>query len=136
MPVAARTGSAEQDYESSLPSVHGGPAFLVYYSPAFVRKLAPADTTAALTLLAEIYRRARKLWPLEDAASSTVTVRIDQIKELSLQEIQAVYGVGDSWLLSRRNDKEAVVEPEKTLAQQHQELVVSMVQMEKTPQVQ
>jgi len=106
----ARTGCADQEYVTSQPKVRGGPAFLVYYSPAFIRKLTPTDTLPALALLAEIYRRARKLWPLEEGGSGTVTVRIDQIKELSLQEIQSVYSAGDSWLLSRRNDKEAVVE--------------------------
>lgn len=161
----ARTGAADQRYSCSQPKVDGGPAFLVYYSPAFVRKLAPKDTGPALALLAEIYRCARKLWPLEEDMSGTVTVRIDQVKELTLQvphhcpflspcsvplllsllllpwpfptspfpraprlrpsplpalpprdslcasqEIQSVYGSGDSWLLSRRNDKEAVVE--------------------------
>eukprot|EP00326_Haptolina_ericina_P043239 CAMPEP_0181257476 /NCGR_PEP_ID=MMETSP1096-20121128/50265_1 /TAXON_ID=156174 ORGANISM="Chrysochromulina ericina, Strain CCMP281" /NCGR_SAMPLE_ID=MMETSP1096 /ASSEMBLY_ACC=CAM_ASM_000453 /LENGTH=613 /DNA_ID=CAMNT_0023355797 /DNA_START=93 /DNA_END=1934 /DNA_ORIENTATION=- len=106
----ARTGAANQDYNRSTPKTPGGPAFLIYYSPAFVRKLTPDSTENALALLAEVYRRARRLWPLDPNANTTVTVRIDQIKELTLQEIQAVYAVGDSWLLSRRNDLEAVVE--------------------------
>ena len=41
-----------------------GPAFLVYYSPAFLRNLSPADALPALRILAEVYRRARQLWPL------------------------------------------------------------------------
>lgn len=106
----ARTGAVNQEYVRGSPLMTGGPAFLVYYSPAMIRKLAPGSVDSALMLLAEIYRRARKLWPLEADGFSTVTVRIDQIKELSLQEIQSAYSVGDSWLLSKRNDKEAVVE--------------------------
>ena len=37
-------------------------------------------------------------------------MRIDQIKELKLLDIQSVYATGDTWLLNRRNDIEAVVE--------------------------
>lgn len=93
-----------------------GPAILVYYSPAFVRGLTPGHAVHMLRLLAEVYRRARKLWPLQPIKADnvkgghTVTVRIDQIKELSLVEIQCVYAEGNSWLLYKRNDLEAVVE--------------------------
>ena len=38
-------------------AIQGGPSILVYYSPAFVRTLAPSDALAALSLLAEIYLR-------------------------------------------------------------------------------
>ena len=108
----ARTGAEGQKY-ARTPQNHkvGGPAFLVYYSPAFVRALAPAEAVEALRLLAEVYRRARRLWPLNaKSEGQSVTVRIDQIKELSLPEIQAIYADGDSWLLSKRNNREAVVE--------------------------
>jgi len=115
----ARTGAAEQEYGRSKVKKKGGPAILVYYSPAFMRSLTPRDADEALRLLAEVYRRSRTLWPLMPASttgagavgsSSTVTVRIDQIKELKLDEIQNVYGAGESWLLAKRNDLEAVVE--------------------------
>ena len=76
-----------------------------------MRALAPAEAVEALRLLAEVYRRARRLWPLNaKSEGQSVTVRIDQIKELSLPEIQAIYADGDSWLLSKRNNREAVVE--------------------------
>jgi len=39
-----------------------------------------------------------------------VTVRIDQIKELNLIDIQSVYAGGDSWCLSKRNAREGVIE--------------------------
>ena len=56
-----------------------GPAFLVYYSPAFVRHLAPVDALPALRILAEVYRRARQLWPLQESTDHhhAVTSRID-----------------------------------------------------------
>jgi len=88
---------------------------LVYYSPAFVRQLTPSHAKDALRLLAEVYRRARSLWPLrpEDELgleNETVTVRIDQIKELNLFDIQSIYAGGESWCLSKRNAKEGVIE--------------------------
>ena len=86
---------------------------LVYYSPAFVRQLAPDHAKDALRLLAEVYRRSRSLWPLKpeaDEEDSTVTVRIDQIKELNLFDIQSIYAGGESWCLSKRNAKEGVIE--------------------------
>ena len=60
----------------------GGPAFLVYYSPAFLRTAARTDIVTGLHMLADIYRQARSLWPLSaDRAHEYVTIRIDQIKE-------------------------------------------------------
>jgi len=107
----SRTGDAEQSYDRSTPSAPGGPALLIYYSPAFIRTLCPESAPEALHMLAEVYRRSRLLWPLSEAAASqTVTVRIDQIKELSAESIRAVYATGESWLLTKRNDLEAVVE--------------------------
>jgi len=88
----------------------GGPAILVYYSPAFLRTLTPDEALPALSLLAEIYRRARQLWPPKSNATGSVTVRIDQVKELKLSEIQHAYSFGDTWVLTRRNDLEAVLE--------------------------
>ena len=37
-------------------------------------------------------------------------MRIDQIKGLSLDEIHSVYSSGNSWLVYKRNEQEAVVE--------------------------
>ena len=34
-----------------------------------------------------------------------------QIKELSLADIQGAYGFGDTWVITRRNDLEAVGAP-------------------------
>ena len=119
----AQTGAAGQSYKHT-PALSSalGPSILVYYSPAFVRFLAPGAALEALRLLAEVYRRARHLWPLKplsdaagesgggSGAASHVTIRIDQIKELIVQDIRSVYSSGDSWLLTKRNDLEAVVE--------------------------
>lgn len=63
-----------------------GPAFLVYYAPALVRNLSPAASLAALRTLAEVYRRARQLWPLRPSTDNAhaVTIRIDLLKELKV----------------------------------------------------
>jgi len=107
----ANSGLVGQHFQRSLPLIpKGGPSILVYYSPAFVRTLAPSDALAALSLLAEIYRRARELWPNKSDANGSVTVRIDQIKELPLAEIQQAYAFGDTWVLTKRNELEAVLE--------------------------
>jgi len=57
----ARTGAADQEYVRSKVRKQGGPAILVYYSPAFIRSLTPRDADEALRLLAEVYRRSRTL---------------------------------------------------------------------------
>ena len=47
---------------------------------------------------------------IEYGSVSDIQVRIDQIKELQLDDIQSVYSEGEYWLLSKRNELEAVVE--------------------------
>jgi len=109
----SRTGLLNQQYELSRVEKKGGPSVLVYYSPAFVRQLTPDNAKDALRLLAEVYRRSRSLWPLrpdDSDETETVTVRIDQIKELNLFDIQSIYAGGESWCLSKRNAKEGVIE--------------------------
>lgn len=109
----ARSGIAEQAF-ARAPQFRqvAGPAFLVYYSPAFLRNLSPHHSFAALRILAEVYRRARQLWRLTPTTDNahTVTVRIDQLKELSLSDIMSAFAQGETWLLCRKNSLEAVVE--------------------------
>lgn len=106
----ALSGVRGQAYEASPAS--GGPAFLVYYSPAFVRQFAQ-DMRAALRALAEVYRAARKAYPLSegDQASTSVTVRIDQLKACAaFEDIPAVHDDGCCWVLVAKSSKEALVE--------------------------
>jgi len=44
------------------------------------------------------------------AAAQSVTIRIDQIKELKIPDIQSAFTQGESWLLCRKNASEGVVE--------------------------
>jgi len=111
----SRTGFPDQFYERSPSRTPGGPSILVYYSPQLLRALTPHTTHQALITLAEIYRRTRQLWPLRPLEGlpgevRTVTIRVDQLKELSIDDIRAVYASGDSWLLCKRNTQEGVVE--------------------------
>jgi len=95
-----------------------GPTFLVYYSPAFVRNLALSTPLECLRILAEVYRRARDLWPLRPTVGNahSVTIRVDQLKELKLSAITSAYKEGQSWIICRKNDTEGVVEKHEVSA--------------------
>lgn len=110
----SRTGCSGQSFVegpgASLPSE--GPALLVYYGPAYLQGLGTDRAAGRLCVLAEVYRRARALWPPRpDEASHSVIVRIDNIKALSLRDLRDAAAVsGDVWVLVRHNDQEAAVE--------------------------
>ena len=108
----ALSGVAQQTFTlAEPPPPAAGPAFLVYYSPAFVRTAMQSDARAALSVLAEVYRGARALWPLLEAdAGRNVTVRIDQLKSLSAAQIAAVHAEGACWVAVRKNTQEALIE--------------------------
>ena len=97
-----------QTYRSSCFA--GTPAFLVYYSPAFVRRAASTDAAAGLKMLAEVYRQARSLWPLKKDNDQTVQIRIDQLKEHTPVSVLEGHTVGEAWLIIRKNELEAAVE--------------------------
>ena len=66
-----------------------GPALLVYYNPALLQKA--QDFPFALRTMYEIYRAARKLWPLDpEQENLTVTIRIDNIKEKAVHACRSV----------------------------------------------
>jgi len=132
----ARSGLPNQEYEGIRPR-GGTPALLVYYAPAFLQKNGE-QLGSALSVLAEVYRQGRFLFPLsgaqteapeerrpatrggpeEQASGSqvhTVTLRIEQLKDLPAAEIVGLHAaVGSSeaeaFFLIRRGDLEAVVE--------------------------
>ena len=72
----------------------------------------PERRLRALRTLAEVYRRARQLWPLRPSTDNahTVTIRIDLLKELKVGAIVSAFAEGDSWLVVRKNELEGVVE--------------------------
>jgi len=91
-----------------------GPALLIYYGPAFLQGLGNDSPVKRLSVLAEIYRSARELWPLSiTQVATTVIVRIDTIKSLSIQEIVDFLKKG-VWVLVKHNDVEAFVEHSST----------------------
>ena len=106
----ALTGCPGQNYEAH-PHKQGGPAFLIYYSPAFMRTAVRQDALEGLRMLADIYRQVRAMWPFsESAANRHVAIRIDQIKDHSPDNIMENYSYGEGWLVVKHNDQEAVVE--------------------------
>mmetsp|Transcript_13697 Transcript_13697/g.29033 ORF Transcript_13697/g.29033 Transcript_13697/m.29033 type:complete len:1065 (-) Transcript_13697:456-3650(-) len=58
----------------------GSPAFLVYYSPAFVRLGATDSARNALRMLAAIYKYGRQLFPDEEEDDQDLTVDVDHVK--------------------------------------------------------
>jgi len=112
----SRTGCLGQSYSDTLcPSQvreqPGGPAFLVYYGPALLQNLGSDSPARRLSLLAEIYRSARSLWPASVCkTATTVTIRIDTIKALSLDEMHKSVLQGDMWLMVKHNETEAFIE--------------------------
>lgn len=118
-----RTACIGQSYSKNLiPSEvnepPAGPAFLLYYGPAFLQRLGDDDAVMRLRVLAEMYRCARELWPpVVSSAAKTVTIRVDMIKGLSNADLIAANHQGDVWTMMKHNDSEAFVErqSQKTL---------------------
>jgi len=112
----ARTGCVGQSFSSNLAPKEAtarleGPAFLVYYGPAFLQNLGNDSPVKRLSVLAEIYRCARELWPASVAkAAINVTIRIDVVKALSIGDILDATLAGDVWLLVKHNESEAFIE--------------------------
>jgi len=109
------TGIAGEKFErmrSRTSDAAAGPAFLVYYSPAWIRSAVQANPRAALNMLAEVYARARDLFPLRnDWNGQNVVVYIDQLKGCETdQVVQESITNGRFWLLVKKNDFEAAVE--------------------------
>mmetsp|Transcript_70704 Transcript_70704/g.218648 ORF Transcript_70704/g.218648 Transcript_70704/m.218648 type:complete len:400 (-) Transcript_70704:83-1282(-) len=106
----AMTGCIDQRYVGDEFGTVGGPAFLVYYAPAMLQKNCGSDALGALVVLADVLRQARALWPLAcHQGDQTVTVRIDVLKELTVQEIQNTQP-GTYWALWRTSDVDGMVQ--------------------------
>jgi len=112
----SRTGTLCQCYSKDLvpqevSTSPAGPAFLVYYGPAFLQNLGQDNPAQRLSILAEVYRRARELWPVNVAkAAQHVIIRVDMIKSLSTAQILDAMGKGDVWLMMKHNESEAFIE--------------------------
>merc|ERR1712032_1428220 len=88
-----------------------GPAFLVYYGPAFLQNLGADSPVKRLSLLAEIYRNVRALWPASvSKTATTVTIRIDTIKALSFADMNKSIARGNMWSMVKHNETEAFIE--------------------------
>eukprot|EP00406_Dinophysis_acuminata_P034397 CAMPEP_0179373960 /NCGR_PEP_ID=MMETSP0797-20121207/87060_1 /TAXON_ID=47934 /ORGANISM="Dinophysis acuminata, Strain DAEP01" /LENGTH=209 /DNA_ID=CAMNT_0021089959 /DNA_START=1 /DNA_END=632 /DNA_ORIENTATION=+ len=86
-----------------------GPSILVYYAPALMQNAGRKDSCGTLMLMADLYRQARSLWPLSgDGACECVSVRIDQLKGLELEDMEPPDGT--VWVLEKLSSKEGAVQ--------------------------
>mmetsp|Transcript_57230 Transcript_57230/g.134227 ORF Transcript_57230/g.134227 Transcript_57230/m.134227 type:complete len:868 (-) Transcript_57230:156-2759(-) len=112
----SRTGVQGQSYSANLVPKEvyqnaRGPCFLLYYGPALLQGLCGDSPSRRLKLLAELYRRARMLWPpVVEKAGSGANVRVEAIKGLSCDEMVKKLEGTEKWMLLKQNDSEAVVE--------------------------
>jgi len=107
----ARTGRAGESYSATPHIRDAGPAFLVYYGPALLRKAATEQSAVGLRSLTEIYRAARQLWPLSaEHAARTVTLRVDLLKAVETEQIVETYTKGQAWCLKRASELEGAVQ--------------------------
>lgn len=112
----AKTGCSGQRYSLETGAERAranseGPAFLMYYGPAFLQRIdggCAADAVGRLRVLAEVFRGARSLWA--GAQGLTVTLRLDKLLDLDTSALQMSLVSGDKWVLMKKNDVEAAVE--------------------------
>ena len=111
----ARTGIDGQAYSADrspqAQSTAGGPAFLLYYAPAFLRQ-SVGNALAGLRVLAGVYRAARVLFPLSEGIEGTVLVYIDQLKAGGAAEslCNTAQHPSPIWILVRKSERECVVQ--------------------------
>mmetsp|Transcript_58348 Transcript_58348/g.130381 ORF Transcript_58348/g.130381 Transcript_58348/m.130381 type:complete len:869 (-) Transcript_58348:114-2720(-) len=112
----SRTGVQGQSYSANLvpEDVYQnarGPCFLLYYGPALLQNLCGDSPVRRLKLLAELYRRARILWPpVASMAGNGANVRVEAIKGLSCDEMHTKLTGTEKWMLVKQNESEAAVE--------------------------
>lgn len=115
----ARTGCVSQSFARDGLASEGGPAFLVYYAPALMQTNSSGDTTGALTVLAEVLKQARELWPLaRDRGDETVTIRIDALKDSKVLDMHDLKH-GECWALCRASKVDAVVKKVNVASEEH-----------------
>jgi hypothetical protein len=108
----ARTGCEGQSFSREATALcAGGPALLIYYSPALMQKGGATDPLGAMKVLAEVFRRARELNPLErKRANDTVTVRIDALKDIAVSDIYETRTPGEVWVLTKVSSQDVQVQ--------------------------
>ncbi|CAE7153701.1 MAP3K3, partial [Symbiodinium necroappetens] len=103
----ALTGCTSQKFRMESTMESRGPALLLYYAPALMQKAGRTAPFQAMHILAEVFRKARALWPLSSAdADKTVVVRIDVLKDL---EASAIVGTEGIFVLSKNSARDGQV---------------------------
>ena len=109
----ARTGIDGQAYTTvRSPQVDSatGPAFLLYYAPAFLRQ-SVGNALVGLRVLAGVYRAARALFPPSEGIGGTVLVYIDQLKAGGdAESLCTCQQPSKIWILVRKSERECVVQ--------------------------
>ena len=83
-----------------------------------VQNLALDEPRVALTILADVLRAARAMWPLEsgpEAEGRSVTIHIGQLKGKPPSTLTQVHDGGGCWLLVKKGALDGVVEEKKLL---------------------
>merc|ERR1712050_10944 len=112
----ARTGCIGQSFSADLTQEDVqqnqlGPAFLIYYGPAFLQNLGSDKAVRKLGVLAEVYRCARELWPaMASKVACNVIIRIDTIKSMSTEDMLKSTQKGNMWVMVKHNESEAFIE--------------------------
>jgi len=87
-----------------------GPAILVYYAPALMQKLGQSNPIQALTVLAEVLRQTRRLWPLSrEDADTSIIMRIDTLKEKDPTSFSSVPDTGNIWVVHKTSERDGAV---------------------------
>lgn len=104
------TGCEDQTYPG-VSTPPGGPAFLVYYWPAVLRHCAEEHcASAALHFLVEIFRAARKFWPLSPSEGGrNVTLLVGELKGHTPYDVAKGHANGQCWVLERQASNTGVV---------------------------
>eukprot|EP00930_Biecheleria_cincta_P037717 TRINITY_DN25918_c0_g1_i1.p1 TRINITY_DN25918_c0_g1~~TRINITY_DN25918_c0_g1_i1.p1 ORF type:complete len:572 (-),score=110.77 TRINITY_DN25918_c0_g1_i1:94-1809(-) len=117
----SKTGLEQQEYKDSDAlalennGLENGPAFLVYYGPQLLQAFRNEDMAKfqkALKVLAEVYRKARAIFPASPGRKGeTVTIRIDELKAAAVQANNlAEFLTTDFNVVAEANGKEGKVQ--------------------------
>eukprot|EP00927_Polykrikos_kofoidii_P053515 TRINITY_DN48127_c0_g1_i1.p1 TRINITY_DN48127_c0_g1~~TRINITY_DN48127_c0_g1_i1.p1 ORF type:complete len:1349 (-),score=231.37 TRINITY_DN48127_c0_g1_i1:29-4075(-) len=108
----SRTGCVNQTFKRHY--VMGGPAFLIYYSPALLQRNNKSKESLgkALRTLCVVLRGARAIWPMSlKNQGSTVVIPIGELQTQAIDQIVRDPGgeFRSVWIILRSNDLEGTV---------------------------
>eukprot|EP00439_Symbiodinium_sp_Y106_P080680 s33_g19.t1 len=96
----ALTGCTSQKFRMESTMESRGPALLLYYAPALMQKAGRTAPFQAMHILAEVFRKARALWPLSSADADKTVVDL---------EASAIVGTEGIFVLSKNSARDGQV---------------------------